>query len=143
MKTLYTAEVTAQGGRDGHIKSQDGILNMELATPESMGGNGAQGTNPEQLFAAAWGPCFLGALGTVAKKENVELGDTKIVVKVSFNEEGNGYDLSAALNVIDESVEDDVLNQLVEKTQKVCPYSKATAGNIDVTVTANKIEVEV
>ncbi|UII24133.1 Ohr family peroxiredoxin [Fulvivirga ligni] len=143
MKALYTAEVTAQGGRGGHVKSQDGVLNMELAKPESMGGEGKEGTNPEQLFAAAWGPCFLGALGTVAKKQNVDLGDTKIIVKVSFNEEDNGYALSAALNVIDESVEDDVLNELVQKTQQVCPYSKATAGNIDVTVTANKIEVEV
>ncbi|MBL3655451.1 Ohr family peroxiredoxin [Fulvivirga sediminis] len=143
MKTLYTAEITAQGGREGNVKSQDGTLNLELAKPESMGGDGGQGTNPEQLFAAAWGPCFLGALGSVAKSDNVELGDTKIIVKVSFNEEGKGFALSAALNVIDESVEDDVLNKLVEKTQKVCPYSKATAGNIDVTVTANKIEVEV
>lgn len=143
MKTLYTAEVYAQGGRDGNIKSQSGDLTLELATPESMGGDGSSGTNPEELFAAAYGPCFLGALKSVAKKEKIELSDPKIIVKVSFNEDDGGYAISAGLNVVDESVEDEVLNELVQKTHQACPYSKAIRGNVEVTLTANKREVEV
>lgn len=142
MKHLYTAEVVAQGGRSGNVKSQDGNLNLQLSVPESMGGDGAAGTNPEQLFAAAYGPCFLGALETVAKKEKIDLNNPKIIVKVSFNEEGEEFAISAGLNVIDESVEDEVLIQLVKKTHQVCPYSKAIRGNIEVTLTANKLEVE-
>lgn len=143
MKPLYTAEVIAQGGRDGNVKAQDGAFNFELAVPESMGGDGSSGPNPEQLFAAAYGPCFLSSLKSVAKNENIELGNPKIVVKVSFNEEEEGgYALTAGLNVIDESMAEDVLIRLVRKTHEVCPYSKAVKGNMEVLLTANKIEVE-
>lgn len=143
MKPLYTAEVIATGGRDGNIKSQDGDLNLQLSIPEGMGGDGAAGTNPEQLFAAAYGPCFLETMKTVAIKEKIELKDPKIVVKVSFNDEGDKqYTLSAALNVVDESVQEEILSDLVRKTHQVCPYSKAVKGNIEVLLTANKIEVE-
>lgn len=142
MKALYTAEVVATGGRDGEVKSQSSDLTLDLAIPESMGGDGSAGTNPEELFAAAYGPCFLGALKSVAKKAKVEIGNPRIVVKVSFNEEGGEYTISAGLNVVDESVEDEILNELVKKTHQVCPYSKAIRGNVDVVVTANKREVE-
>lgn len=145
MKSLYTAEVTVKDGRTGNAKSQDGYLNHDLSKPESMGGDGSEGTNPEQMFAAAYGACFLEALKGVAKKENVELHNPRMVVKVSFNEEeeeSKSYQLSAALNVIDESVDTEQLDQIVRKTHQVCPYSKATRGNMDVVLTANKIEVE-
>ena len=142
MKPKYTAEVTAQGGRDGNIKSQDGNLNLQLAKPESMGGDGSAGTNPEQLFAAAYGPCFLEAMKEMAKKQKVDLSEPKIIVKVSFHDNDGNFRLSAALNVVDEAVEEDVLTDLVKKTHQVCPYSKATRGNIEVILTANKIEVE-
>lgn len=143
MKPLYTAEVTALGGRNGNIKSQDKRLNLQLSKPESMGGDGSEGTNPEQLFAAAYGPCFLESMKAVAKKMRVDLSDPKVIVKVSFHEYDEGkFKLSAALNVVDESVEEDMLTDLVKKTHQVCPYSNATRGNIEVILTANKIEVE-
>lgn len=142
MKPIYTAEVTAQGGRDGNIKSQEGNLNLQLSKPESMGGDGSAGTNPEQLFAAAYGPCFLGAMKEMAKHLKVELSDPKIIVKVSLHDNDGKFHLSAALNVVDEAVEEDVLTDLVKKTHQVCPYSKATRGNMEVILTANKIEVE-
>ncbi|UII32072.1 Ohr family peroxiredoxin [Fulvivirga ulvae] len=142
MKPIYTAEVTAQGGRDGNIKSQDGNLNLQLAKPESMGGDGSAGANPEQLFAAAYGPCFLESMKEMARHLKVDLSDPKVIVKVSFHDNDGKFHLSAALNIVDEAVEEDVLTDLVKKTHQVCPYSKATRGNIEIILTANKIEVE-
>lgn len=135
MDKLYTASVTAQGGRDGHIKSSDGILDFELKKPKEMQGQGGA-TNPEQLFAAAWGPCYLGALGSVAEKHGVDVSEATVNVQVSFNKDGNAFVLSAELDVHIPGLGHDEAQRLAETAHRACPYSKATKGNIDVRVTA-------
>lgn len=135
MEKLYTAEVTATGGRDGHIKSSDGQLDFELRKPKELGGQGGA-TNPEQLFAAAWGPCYLGALGSIAEREGVDVSEANVNVIVSFNKDGNSYVLSADLDVHIPGISQEEAQSLAEKAHKACPYSKATKGNIEVRVTA-------
>ena len=135
MEKLYTAEVTASGGRDGHIHSSDGVLDLEIRTPREMDGQGG-GTNPEQLFAAAWGPCYLGALGSVAAKAGVDVSEATVKVLVSFNQEGNAYMLSADLDVHIPNISLEESQEMADKANKGCPYSKAVRGNIEVRVTA-------
>lgn len=135
MDKIYTASVTAQGGRDGHIKSSDGILDFEVKKPKEMEGQGGA-TNPEQLFAAAWGPCYLGALGSIGAKEGVDVSEATVNVQVSFNKDGNAYVLSAELDVHIPGISHDETQRLAEMAHKTCPYSKATRGNIEVRVTA-------
>ncbi|MBE8723102.1 organic hydroperoxide resistance protein [Sphingobacterium pedocola] len=132
---LYTAEVTAIGGRDGAVKSSDGVLNFEVRKPESMGGKGGA-TNPEQLFAAAWSSCFLGAMGAVSEKDNTDLKDTQLTVKISFNSEGNSSFLSAEIEAHVPSLDNEQTQALIEKAHRVCPYSKATRGNIETSLKA-------
>jgi len=135
MEKLYTAEVTATGGRDGHIKSSDGQLDFEIKKPKELGGQGGA-TNPEQLFAAAWGPCYLGALGSVAERAGVDISEANVNVLVSFNKDGNAFVLSADLDVHIPGISLEETQQLADKAHKACPYSKATRGNIEVRVTA-------
>jgi len=135
MEKLYTAEVTATGGRDGHIKSSDGQLDFEIKKPKELGGQGGA-TNPEQLFAAAWGPCYLGALGAVAERDGVDISEANVNVLVSFNKDGNAFVLSADLDVHIPGISLEEAQQLADKAHKACPYSKATRGNIEVRVTA-------
>jgi len=135
MEKLYTAEVTATGGRDGHIKSSDGQLDFEIKKPKELGGQGGA-TNPEQLFAAAWGPCYLGALGSVAERDGVDISEANVNVLVSFNKDGNAFVLSADLDVHIPGISLEEAQQLADKAHKACPYSKATRGNIEVRVTA-------
>ena len=135
MDKLYTASVTAQGGRDGHIKSSDGILDFELKKPKEMHGQGGA-TNPEQLFAAAWGPCYLGALAGIAEKDGVDVSEATVTVQVSFNKDGNVYLLSAELDVHIPGLAHDDAQRLADLAHRTCPYSKATKGNIEVRVTA-------
>lgn len=135
MDKLYTASVTAQGGRDGHIKSSDGILDFELKKPKEMDGQGGA-TNPEQLFAAAWGPCYLGALGSIAERKGVDVSEATVNVQVSFNKDENAFVLSADLDVHIPGLAHDEAQHLAEMAHKACPYSKATKGNIEVRVTA-------
>ncbi|WP_293918513.1 MULTISPECIES: organic hydroperoxide resistance protein [unclassified Sphingobacterium] len=134
-KKLYTAEVTATGGRDGAVRSSDGIIDFEVHKPEAMGGKGGA-TNPEQLFAAAWSSCFLGAMGAVGEKDHVDLKDATVTVKASFNEEDNSFFLSAELEIHVPSLSIDEAQKLANKAHKVCPYSKATKGNIEVSIKA-------
>ncbi|MFC3563480.1 organic hydroperoxide resistance protein [Pedobacter jamesrossensis] len=135
MEKLYSAEVTATGGRDGHIKSSDGQLDLEIRKPKELGGQGGA-TNPEQLFAAAWGPCYLGALGSIAEREGVDVSEANVNVIVSFNKDGNAFVLSADLDVHIPGISHEEAQSLAEKAHKACPYSKATRGNIDVRITA-------
>ncbi len=135
MEKIYTAVVTATGGRDGHVKSSDGILNMDLHKPREMGGQGGA-TNPEQLFAAAWGACYLGALNAVAQNDGVDVSEASVDVQVSFNKDGNAFTLSADLDVHIPGVPPEEAQKLVEKAHRACPYSKATRGNIEARVTA-------
>ena len=135
MEKLYTASVTATGGRDGHIKSSDGIIEFDLRKPREMGGQGGS-TNPEQLFAAAWGPCYLGALGSVAQHDGVDTTEATVNVHVSFNKDGNAFVLSADLDVHIPGISLDEAQKLADKAHRACPYSKATKGNIETRVTA-------
>jgi osmotically inducible protein OsmC len=135
MEKIYTATVTAIGGRDGHVKSSDGILDINLKRPKELEGQGGA-TNPEQLFAAAWGACYLGALGSVADHDGIDASEATVNVHISFNKDGNGFALSAELDVHIPGLAHDETQQLADKAHKTCPYSKATRGNIDVKVTA-------
>ncbi|BBU20570.1 organic hydroperoxide resistance protein [Mycobacterium xenopi] len=138
IEAIYTAESTATGGgRDGHVKSSDGRIDLETRPPKPMGGSG-EGTNPEQLFSAGYAACFLGALRLVAGRSNVKLPDnTDVTVKIGIGRtpEG-GFGLSGNivgnLPGLDQKAADDLMQQ----AHQVCPYSNATRGNVDVDVSA-------
>ena len=131
-KVLYTAKTHTTGGREkGVARSSDGRLDVRLSTPGAKG----EGTNPEQLFAAGWSACFEGALGVVAKQQKIALPeDTAIDAEVDLNLGDGGFFLRARLNVIIPGVEREVAEALVKAAHELCPYSKATRGNIDVTL---------
>ena len=138
-KVLYTAEATVTGGRvAGHGRSSDGELDVQLRSPAELGGEGG-GTNPEQLFAVGFASCFESALGAVARRERQEVGDVSIDSRVSLlPTEERGFKLAVELDVSLPSIEDsEEAGRLVAAAHKVCPYSNATRGNIEVTLTAN------
>ena len=137
-KTLYTAEAQVTGGRaEGHGKTSDGALEVDLRLPSEMGGQGG-GTNPEQLFAVGYAACFEGALSTIARRTKIEAGDASIDSKVSLHPNDNrGFELSVELDVTLPSVDGHQAVELVKAAHQVCPYSNATRGNIPVTLTAN------
>ncbi|WP_066625529.1 organic hydroperoxide resistance protein [Rufibacter roseus] len=133
MKRLYTAEVTATGGRNGQVKSSDGIIDMPVRLPEGLGGKGGA-TNPEQLFAAGYAACFQSALMLVAGKQQVKLDENSTVTAhVSLDQMDNGgYGLAVQLDVKVDGVEKSKAQELVEQAHEVCPYSVGTRGNIEV-----------
>ena len=135
MTTLYTAQATATGGRTGSAKSSDGRLDLTLDTVKELGGAGGAGTNPEQLFAAGYSACFLGALKFVAGREKVAIpADTTVTTDVGIGPraDGGGFELSLAINVVIPGVAKDVAEGLVAKAHIVCPYSHLTRTNTDV-----------
>lgn len=135
-KVVYRAHATATGGREGHAKSSDGALDVKLSTPKELGGAGGDGTNPEQLFAAGYSACFLGALKHVAGQEKVKLPqETKIDGHVGIGAIPTGFGIEVELKISLPGLEQDVAQQLVDKAHIVCPYSNATRGNINVTLT--------
>jgi lipoyl-dependent peroxiredoxin len=135
-KVLYTAQATANGGRDGRAKSSDGVLDIQLSTPRELGGGGGPGTNPEQLFAAGYSACFLGALKFVAGKEKVALpAETSITGRIGIGAIPTGFGIEAELRISVPGVPRDTVKALVDKAHIVCPYSNATRGNIDVKLT--------
>jgi lipoyl-dependent peroxiredoxin len=137
--TIYTAEAHVTGGRaEGHGRTSDGALEVDLRLPAEMGGQGG-GTNPEQLFAVGYAACFEGALGVVARRAKLEAGDVGIDSKVSLSPDGKGgFQLAVELDVSLPSVEDvQAAKDVVKAAHEVCPYSNATRGNIEVTLTAN------
>jgi len=132
-KVLYTAQATATGGRDGRAKSSDNVLDIQLSTPRELGGAGGPGTNPEQLFAAGYSACFLGALKFVAGKEKVALpADTSVTGRVGIGAIPTGFGIEVELRINVPGLAKDQVQSLVEKAHIVCPYSNATHGNIDV-----------
>jgi Ohr subfamily peroxiredoxin len=137
-KVIYTAEAHVTGGRaEGRGKTSDGALEVDLRLPQEMGGAGG-GTNPEQLFAVGYAACFEGAIGAVARRQKLEAGDVEIDSKVSLSPgEERTFVLSVELDVTLPSVEGDAAAELVREAHKVCPYSNATRGNIEVVLTAN------
>jgi Ohr subfamily peroxiredoxin len=137
-KVIYTAEAHVTGGRaEGHGKTSDGALEVDLRLPAEMGGEGG-GTNPEQLFAVGYAACFEGAIGSVARRQKLEAGDVEIDSKVSLSPgDDRTFVIAVELDVTLPSVAGDAATELVREAHKVCPYSNATRGNIDVTLTAN------
>jgi Ohr subfamily peroxiredoxin len=141
---LYTAKAHVTGGRaEGHGRTSDGALEVDLRLPSEMGGQGG-GTNPEQLFAVGYAACFEGALGVVARRAKLEAGDVAIDSEVSLSPDGQGgFFLSVGLDVTLPSVADAAAAvELVRAAHQVCPYSNATRGNIEVALTANGAPVE-
>jgi lipoyl-dependent peroxiredoxin len=136
MKPVYTAEATAHGGREGHVKSSDGRLEADLRMPKEMGGPGGEGTNPEQLFAAGYAACFESALRLVARLQKKPLTDARITARVTLNADGTTYVLSVELEGQIEGVPVEEALSLMHAAHEVCPYSNATRGNIDVKLSA-------
>ena len=136
MKTLYTAEALATGeGRDGHGRTSDGRLDLDLATPAELGGSG-NGTNPEQLFAVGYAACFHSALRLVARQEKADVSDSAVGARVSLGQiDGGGFGLAVELEITLPNLDHDAAQALAEKAHQVCPYSNATRGNIEVTLT--------
>ncbi len=134
-KTLYTAIATATGGREGTARSSDGVIDLKLTPPREMGGSGAAGTNPEQLFAAGYSACFIGALKVVAGREKVRLPqELSIEGHVGIGPIGQAFGIEVTLNISIPGIDKAVAQDLVNKAHQVCPYSNATRGNIDVTL---------
>ncbi|WP_210485804.1 organic hydroperoxide resistance protein [Rufibacter aurantiacus] len=135
MKRLYTAEVTATGGRNGQVKSTDGIIDMPVRVPEGLGGKGGA-TNPEQLFAAGYSACFQSALMLVAGKQHIRLDEkSTVTAHVGLDQFEDGrYGLAVQLDVKVDGVDKAKAEELVSQAHEVCPYSVGTKGNIDVTL---------
>lgn len=135
-KVLYTAQATSTGGRAGTSKSSDGVLDVTLTTPKELGGDGARGTNPEQLFAAGYSACFLGAMKFVAGSQKISLpASTSITADVGIGPIPAGFGIQVAMAISIPGMERAAAEKLVQAAHGVCPYSNATRGNIDVTLT--------
>jgi Ohr subfamily peroxiredoxin len=137
MTPLYTSHVTAIGGRAGHVKSDDGTLDLPLSLPKGMGGPGTPNTtNPEQLFAAGYAACFGGAIGLVARMQKITLGAHDITAEVSIGKDDTGFGLAVTLRGNFPELSKEQGEALMKAAHEVCPYSKATRGNIEVTLAA-------
>ncbi len=134
MKIMYTAEATAWGGREGRTATTDGILDVTLALPKELGGPGGH-TNPEQLFAAGYASCFHSALKLIAAREKVDVSESAITARVGLGSKGSNFNLQVELEAELPGIEHSVAQDLVEEAHKVCPYSNATRGNIEVNLT--------
>jgi osmotically inducible protein OsmC len=140
MKVLYTADVTAEGARHGHVRSSDGLIDLDLALPPGMGGRGNK-TNPEQLFGAGYAACFGGAVEYVAQQAGKKSGVVKVRAQVGvgpFDEgQGEGFTLRVELDVTIPEVDQMTAEELVAAAHRTCPYSNATRGNIEIVVRAH------
>jgi len=135
MDVLYWTEATAWGGREGRTASSDGVLDLELAYPKEVGGPGGK-TNPEQLFAAGYASCFHNALKLVARKEKVDVNESAVTARVGLGAtESGAFEIAVQLEAELPDVERSVAEDLVAKAHQVCPYSNATRGNIEVSLT--------
>ncbi|MBJ7536052.1 organic hydroperoxide resistance protein [Marinomonas transparens] len=138
MQAVYSATATSTGGRDGRSVSSDNKLDLALSTPTELGGAGGEGTNPEQLFAAGYSACFIGALKLVASQQKIKVpNDVNVTATIGIGEntKGEGFNICADLEVSVPNVEVSVVEKLVEAAHQVCPYSNATRGNIEVNFT--------
>jgi osmotically inducible protein OsmC len=138
-KALYTATATATGGRAGTAKSSDGVLDLALSTPKELGGAGGPGTNPEQLFAAGYSACFIGAMKAVAGKQKISLpAEVSITSDVAIGPHANkpgAFGIQVDMKISVPGMDRAALEALVATAHEVCPYSNATRGNVDVTLT--------
>lgn len=135
LKPLYTAIATAQGGRRGHVQSSDGMLDLDLSMPEGLGGPGGDGTNPEQLFACGYAACFENALRRVAGQQKKDVADASITARVHIGRHPEGgFGLEAEVIGHLPNLPREEAEALMEDAHGVCPYSRATRGNMDVTL---------
>jgi Ohr subfamily peroxiredoxin len=133
MKILYQAKATASGGRNGHVTTSDGVLDLQLAIPKDLGGPGGAMPNPEQLFAAGYAACFDSALAFVGAKQKIKLGGTRVDAMVGIGQrEAGGFGLAVRLQVTIPDVPREQAQALLEAAHAACPYSNAVRGNIDV-----------
>ncbi|AQR61619.1 osmotically inducible protein OsmC [Brevundimonas sp. LM2] len=141
MDVLYKAHATASGGgrAGGRSRTDDGKIDVSLSVPKAMGGDDGPGSNPEQLFAAGYAACYLGALRLVSKDAGTPVGpDTQVHSGIGFgkNDHGEGFNISVDLKVTDHGLDQATIDALIEKAHQVCPYSNATRGNVDVALSA-------
>jgi len=130
---MYTAVATATGGRNGHVKSDNGVLDLQVRMPKALGGRDDDNTNPEQLFAAGYAACFDSALNLILKQARIKTGETSVTAKVSLGQtENGGFGLAVEMAVNIPNISQEEAQDFVEKAHQVCPYSNATRGNIDV-----------
>lgn len=135
MEKIYTARATATGGRNGNVKSDSGILDIQVRTPQSLGGPKGDYLNPEILFAGGYAACFDNALLNIIREEKIKAGTTTVTAEVSLGKnENEGFGLEITLQVKVPGVEHSVAEKLVNKAHQVCPYSNATRGNVEVTL---------
>jgi Ohr subfamily peroxiredoxin len=140
---LYTAEATATGGREGYARTSDGRLDVALDVPQEMGGAGGPGTNPEQLFAAGWAACFQSALLRIAAGRKLDLGDAHLTARIGIGPvPRGGFGLVAALDLDAPRLRPDVAVDLMNRAHLDCPYSRATRGNIEVTLSVSGAAME-
>jgi lipoyl-dependent peroxiredoxin len=138
MKIIYTAEAVVKGGREGHGRTTDGRLEVDLSVPEEMGGTGGPGTNPEQLFAVGYAACFQSALLGVARGRELDASESTITARVGIGPTGHGgFGLTVALDLHAPQLERGDAEDLMARAHQRCPYSNATRGNIDVTLTVD------
>ena len=141
MKTLYNIGATAKGGRNGQVKSENGVLDLAVRMPKGLGGANDDYANPEMLFAAGYAACFDSALNLVIRSEKVKTGETSVTAHVSIGQlENGGFGLAAELHANIPGVSVEVAQELIEKAHQVCPYSNATRGNIEVKLTVSTNE---
>ena len=134
IEPLYTAHATSRGGRGGNVKSDDGIIDLNLTVPRGLGGDDAKGSNPEQLFAAGYSACFAGALGLVARQQGINPGAFTISADVTIGKDPTGYGLAVKLTGGFPELPREKAQGLMEAAHQVCPYSKATRGNLEVSL---------
>jgi Ohr subfamily peroxiredoxin len=138
-KILYTAEAIVEGGRDGHGRTSDDRLDLELSIPDSMGGDGGEGTNPEQLFAVGYAACFQSALLGVARGRALDVSDSQIIATVGIGPTGHGgFTLQVSLDLHAPHISYQEASELMARAHERCPYSNATRGNIDVSLTVDR-----
>jgi lipoyl-dependent peroxiredoxin len=142
-KILYTAEATAVGGREGHARTSDGRVDVDLDVPAEMGGTGGLGTNPEQLFATGYAACFQSAILRYATTRKLDLRDSRVTARVGIGTlESGGLGLAAALDLDAPRLSHAEAVYLMERAHETCPYSRATRGNIEVTLTVSGTAIE-
>jgi osmotically inducible protein OsmC len=140
---LYTAEATAMGGREGHARTSDGLLDVDLDVPAEMGGSAGPGTNPEQLLATGWAACFQSALLRFAVGRQLDLSDSRVTARVGIGPvRTGGFGLVAGLDLDAPRLTREVAVDLMKRAHEACPYSRATRGNVEVTLTVGGATIE-
>jgi Ohr subfamily peroxiredoxin len=143
VKVLYTAEATAEGGREGKARTSDGRVDVSLDVPSEMGGSGGPGTNPEQLFAVGYAACFQSALLRVATERKLDVTDSRVTARVGIGTvPRGGFGLTVALDLDAPKIRHEDAEALMARAHELCPYSMATRGNVDVTLTVAGAAIE-